>query len=71
MHLESRFRIALVLYAVLGLLIWFTLGDATVHVGGRDVQIRWLPVLIVGAVVGKPLLYRQAERIRSEDGERK
>jgi hypothetical protein len=55
----GRMYVALGFLVVLGLLAWFTIGgSAVVHVRGyssrlvsvadRDVQLRWLPVVVLG-----------------------
>ncbi|HEU5457591.1 MAG TPA: hypothetical protein VFU68_03140 [Terracidiphilus sp.] len=62
--LERKFRIALVLYAVLAVLAWFTMGADKVPVMGRPVEMRWLPELVLGALVLRTVVARQAERIR-------
>ncbi|HEV2215217.1 MAG TPA: hypothetical protein VGR64_08005 [Terracidiphilus sp.] len=67
--MESKFRIALVLYAVLAVLVWFTMGADKVPVMGRPVEMRWIPELVLGAFVLRTLVARQAERIR-RDGQK-
>jgi hypothetical protein len=62
--LDRRFRLALVLYAALGVLAWFTLGEGKVLVGGRLVELRWLPLLVLGGLALRTVIARQAERIR-------
>ena len=64
--LDRRFYTALVAYAVLGALAWFTLGEGSVLVGGRPVEIRMLPLLVLGGFALRTLLARQAEMIRRE-----
>ena len=67
--LERRFPIALGLYAVLGLLVWFTMGEGKVLVHGRPVELRLLPLIVIGGLALRTVLARQADRIRrrSED----
>jgi hypothetical protein len=62
--LEKRFPIALVLYAVLAGLAWFTMGEGSVLVMGRPVEIRWVPLIIIGGLALRTVLARSAERIR-------
>jgi len=62
--LERRFRLALALYAILATLAWFTLGEGSVFVAGRPVEIRMLPLVILGGLALRTVLARQAERIR-------
>ena len=67
--LERRFRWALVLYAVLAGLVWFTMGEGKVFVLGRPVEIRSVPLVVIGAMVLRTVLARKAEKIR-RDGDR-
>jgi hypothetical protein len=62
--LERKFRLALVLYAVLAVLAWFTMGADKVPVMGRPVEMRWIPEVVVGVLVLRTLMARHAERIR-------
>ena len=57
---------ALALYAVLAVLSWFTL-DGTVLVGGRPVELRLLPLIIIGGLALRTVLALQAEKIRREE----
>src|ERR1700677_1804620 len=68
-NLERRFPIALGLYAVLALLVWFTMGEGKVLVHGRPVELRLLPLIVIGGLALRTVLARQADRIRrrSED----
>jgi len=45
--LEKKYRVALVLYAGLAILSWFTL-DASISVGGRLVEMKFIPLVIIG-----------------------
>ena|SRR5487761_1720597 len=64
--LERKFRAALVLYAVLAVLAWFTMGADKVPVMGRLMEMRWIPELVLGVLVLRTVLARQAERIRRD-----
>ena len=66
--LDRRYRIALVLYAVLAALAWFTLGEGKVFVAGRPVELRLLPLVILGGFALRTVLARQAEKIRRGGG---
>jgi len=66
--LERRFPIALALYVVLGLLVWFTMGEEKVLVQGRPVDLRLIPLIVIGGLALRTVLARQADRIRREDG---
>ena len=62
--LERRFRWALALYGVLAALVWFTMGEGKVFVLGRPVELRLIPLVIIGGLALRTVLARQAERIR-------
>ncbi len=64
--LARRYPIALVLYAVLAALSWFTL-DGTVIVGGRQVELRLVPLIIICGLALRTMLAMRAERIRREE----
>jgi hypothetical protein len=66
--LERRFPIALGLYVVLGLLVWFTMGDEKVLVHGKWVDLRLVPLLVIGGLAVRTVLARQADRIRRQSG---
>jgi hypothetical protein len=66
--LEKRYPIALGLYVVLGLLVWFTMGEEKVLVHGRPVDLRLVPLIVIGGLALRTVLARQADRIRREDG---
>jgi hypothetical protein len=67
--LDKRLPVALFLYAALAVLVWFTMGEGKVLVYGRLVEIRWIPLIIIGGLVLRTVLARSAERIR-RDGEK-
>jgi len=64
--LERRFPVALALYVVLAVLVWFTMGEGKVLVMGRPVELRWLPLIVIGGLALRTVLARQAERIRRD-----
>jgi hypothetical protein len=66
--LERRFPIALGLYVALGLLVWFTMGDEKVLVHGKWVDLRVVPLIVIGGLALRTVLARQADRIRRQDG---
>ena len=67
---ERKFWIALGLYGILAVVIWFTLGEGTVLVLGRRVEIRWVPLFVIATFAFRTYIAREAEKIRrgSEDG---
>jgi hypothetical protein len=62
--LDKRFPVALGLYAVLAVLIWFTMDAGKVLVFGKPVEMRWLPLIIIGGLALRTVLARSAEKIR-------
>jgi hypothetical protein len=62
--LDKKYWGALALYAVLAVLAWFTVGSGTVAVFGRQVEIRWIPVFILGTFAFRTWVAMKAERIR-------
>ena len=65
---EQKFWIALGLYGILGAAIWFTLGDGTTIVFGKVVQIRWIPLFVIGSFLFRTVMAREAEKIRRGSG---
>ena len=66
--LEQRFPIALGLYVVLAALAWFTLGEGHIFVQGKPVEIRLIPMVILGGLALRTMLGLYAERIRRGTG---
>jgi hypothetical protein len=66
--LEKKYRVALVLYAGLAILSWFTL-DARIPVGGRLVEMKFIPLIIIGGLALRTMVAMRAEKIRSEKHE--
>ena len=64
--LERKFWVAIAMYAVLAALAWFTLGEGKILVNGRPVEMRLLPLLVLGGLAVRTVLARQADRIRRE-----
>ena len=66
--LDKKYWIALGLYAVLAVLAWWTIGDGTVAVFGRQIGVRWIPVFILGTFAFKTYVAMQADRVRRGSG---
>ena len=66
--LNRKFWTALVLYGILGLLVWFTMGEGKVLVHGRPVELRLVPLLVIGGLALRTVIARQAEKIRRQSG---
>ena len=62
--LDKRYPVALVLYAALAVLVWFTMDAGKVMVMGKPVEMRWIPLIIIGGLALRTVLARSAERIR-------
>jgi hypothetical protein len=63
-ELERRYPVALALYVMLGVLAWFTMGADTVVVFGRPVELRVIPILILGTFAFRTVVALKADRIR-------
>ena len=64
--LDRKFWAALALYAGLAALAWFTMDAGKVLVAGRLVELRLLPLIVIGGLALRTVLARQADRIRRE-----
>jgi uncharacterized membrane protein YgcG len=74
--LDRKFWVAMALFAILAALAWFTLGEAWVFVPwfelsegkiiavSNPVQMRLLPLIVIGGFALKTILARHAEKIR-------
>ena len=63
-ELRRRYPIALLLYGVLAVLCWFTVGEGTVIVFGKPVELRLIPILILATFALRTVLVHQADKIR-------
>jgi len=63
--LEKKYRVALVLYAGLAVLSWFTL-DGRIPVGGRLVELKFVPLIILGGLALRTVVAMRADKIRRE-----
>ncbi len=63
-ELEKKYPVALAMYAVLAVLVWFTVGEGSVIVMGRPVQVRLIPIVILGLFSFRTYVAMQADRIR-------
>jgi hypothetical protein len=61
---DRKYWTALSLYGVLAVLAWFTVGEGTVVVFGKPVELRLIPVLILATFALRTVLVRQADKIR-------
>ncbi|HLY41975.1 MAG TPA: hypothetical protein VKR52_12240 [Terracidiphilus sp.] len=65
-ELERRFPIALAMYAILAVLVWFTIGPDKVMIVGRPVELRLVPLMILGGLALRTVVALKADRIRRE-----
>jgi hypothetical protein len=63
-ELDRKYWIALALYGFLAVLAWLTVGDGTILIKGRPVELRWMPLIVLGGMALKTVLARHAEKIR-------
>jgi len=62
--LDQKYWIALLLYGVLAVLAWFTVGEGKIVVFGKPVELRLIPVLILALFALRTMLVHQADKIR-------
>jgi hypothetical protein len=65
--IKKKFVLALIAYAVLGVLAWTTLSDQAIPISGWNLKLRTGTLLILGLLVFKSALYYWRTRI--EDAE--
>jgi len=70
-ELERRYPVALALYGFLAVLVWFTMGEGKILVHGRLVELRLVPLIVIGGLALRTVLARHAERIRRQGGDDK
>jgi hypothetical protein len=63
-ELGRKFWAALGMYVVLAALVWFTMDAGKVDVLGKPVELRLVPLIIIGGLALRTVLTRQADRIR-------
>ena len=70
MELRKKFYVALVLYGVIGLLIWITIADFRIPVpawgSGTSITLRQLTLGVLGLIVLRTVLHWRAEEIKAE-----
>jgi hypothetical protein len=81
--LDRKYWAALVMFAVLAVLVWLTMGDGKALVAfpwfdlsekkfvviSQPVELRLIPLIVIGGFVLRTVLARKAEKIR-RDGEK-
>jgi hypothetical protein len=64
--LDRKFWVALAMFAVLAVLVWLTMGDGSVLVFGKPVELKLIPLIVIGGFALRTVLARKAEKIRRE-----
>jgi hypothetical protein len=67
--LDRKYWAALGMLAVLAVLVWLTMGDGSVLVFGKPVELKLIPLVVIGGMALRTVLARHAEKIR-RDGEK-
>jgi hypothetical protein len=62
--LDRKYWVAMALYAILAALAWFTVGEGAIFVHGKPVELRLLPLIVIGGLALRTVLARQADKIR-------
>jgi hypothetical protein len=62
--LQRRFPLALAMYVVLALFVWFTMDGGKVDVFGKPVELRLVPLIVIGGLALRTVLASQADKIR-------
>ena len=62
--LDRKYWAALALYAILAALVWFTMDPGKMLVWGKPVELRLVPLIILGGLALRTVLARQADKIR-------
>jgi hypothetical protein len=64
--LDRKFWAAMAMFAILAVLIWLTMGEGSILVFGRPVELRLVPLIVIGGLALRTVLARQAEKIRRQ-----
>ena len=68
---RKRFYIALVIFAAIGLGIWFSVDDVPIPVAAVHITLRQLASAILGMFVLRTVLHWRARQIRAEREQQK
>jgi hypothetical protein len=61
---ERKFRIALLLYGILAVAVWFSFGGSMVFAFGWQIELRWIPLVVIGSFAFRTYIAREADKIR-------
>jgi len=70
LDVKKKFVLALIAYAVLGVLAWSTLSDQPVRLFDFDVRLRTATLVVLGLFAFRAALYYWRTRIEKADEER-
>ena len=62
--LDRKFWAAMAMFAILAVVVWLTMGEGSILVFGRPVELRLIPLIVIGGLALRTVLARQAEKIR-------
>ena len=68
-EMDRKYWMALALYGVLALLVWFTMDAGKVLVFGRAVEFRLVPLIVIGGLALRTVVAHQAARVRRSGDE--
>ena len=54
------------MFAILAALVWLTMGNGSVPVFGRPVELKLIPLIVIGGMALRTVLARHAEKIRRQ-----
>jgi len=54
------------MFAGLAVVVWLTMGDGSVLVFGKPVELKLIPLIVIGGMALRTVLARKAEKIRGE-----
>ena len=66
--IKKKFVLALIAYAVLGILAWITLSDEPIRIFSANIKLRTGTLLILGLFAFRAALYYWRTRIEEEQG---
>ena len=67
MEAGKRFKVALAVYCVLGVLIWATIDDLPLRISGGQISLRTVTLAIWLLFVLRTLLHWKAEQVRAQE----
>jgi hypothetical protein len=69
--MQKKFALALIAYAVLGVLAWATLSDEAIPIAGWNLKLRTGTLLILGLFALKSMLFFWRTKIEEEQADAK